>query len=455
MFSQVTSYTSHAMHYMKDWVQQPRKDSQMTKLVSASLKQSQQSSRELSSSYSGGAMSLWKKVFLTGVSILCLSRDSLLVGAQPLSTDAPFGVKNREPDWVTGSDRYQCPSRPAAAPDYLAGAVHPGCWTQPFDFDIAEVEFNQYSEKHPKKSPQEVSDEIADWYIQHYTVGIDQPFCENPIDRLFYKDILQLFPKLKPLRKMTLQELKACFFNIQELAAQHGTMLGQEVTGLRTGSMIVSKSGMGDDHREYLKEHDPALVKAYDRLIMRILKTKAKSFHQIDKSQLTKGEKQLIEKYFFFPPDEKEMNTQITVFFKELHKRLSTDSNTLELAAWIHKKIVEIHPFGQANGRTARTLLAKLLMDEGISPPVFLSNVAYTQAVNDESEGVKGAFHCYLVKLVKDIEYLKSKTFFFEQVVDLEPRARNNPKDRRALTKILTTVIEREGQQACINANFG
>jgi Fic family protein len=52
--------------------------------------------------------------------------------------------------------------------------------------------------------------------------------------------------------------------------------------------------------------------------------------------------------------------TDMKLYFKE-YQKLKTQLHPLELAAWVHWKLVRIHPFQDGNGRTARIIMNYIL----------------------------------------------------------------------------------------------
>jgi Fic family protein len=71
------------------------------------------------------------------------------------------------------------------------------------------------------------------------------------------------------------------------------------------------------------------------------------------------------------PPSAVKIKRLMNEFFEwyyENKKKLST----AELAAWVHYKIVHIHPFIDGNGRTARLLMNLILLQNGYPPAVIL-----------------------------------------------------------------------------------
>jgi Fic family protein len=59
--------------------------------------------------------------------------------------------------------------------------------------------------------------------------------------------------------------------------------------------------------------------------------------------------------------------------FMEWYYKNKTKMPIVELAAWVHYKIVYIHPFIDGNGRTARLLMNLILLQNGYPPAVILN----------------------------------------------------------------------------------
>jgi Fic family protein len=58
--------------------------------------------------------------------------------------------------------------------------------------------------------------------------------------------------------------------------------------------------------------------------------------------------------------------------FMEWYYEHKTKLPVIELAAWVHYKIVHIHPFIDGNGRTARLLMNLILLQHGYPPAILL-----------------------------------------------------------------------------------
>jgi Fic family protein len=64
---------------------------------------------------------------------------------------------------------------------------------------------------------------------------------------------------------------------------------------------------------------------------------------------------------------------RLMIEFLEWYYENKTKMSIVELAAWIHYKIVYIHPFIDGNGRTARLLMNLILLQNGYPPAVILN----------------------------------------------------------------------------------
>ena len=74
-----------------------------------------------------------------------------------------------------------------------------------------------------------------------------------------------------------------------------------------------------------------------------------------------------------------------------------------ELAAWVHYKLVYIHPFIDGNGRTARLLMNLILMQQGYPPAVILNvdRKKYYRVLKDADREKYGAFFDFIGRSVE------------------------------------------------------
>ena len=69
----------------------------------------------------------------------------------------------------------------------------------------------------------------------------------------------------------------------------------------------------------------------------------------------------------YIPPKAEDVPAQMKAFVEELERKKGT-VHPIELAAYAHRKLVDIHPFADGNGRTARLLMNMILINQGYQP---------------------------------------------------------------------------------------
>ena len=115
----------------------------------------------------------------------------------------------------------------------------------------------------------------------------------------------------------------------------------------------------------------------------------------------------------FTPPD----SASVPAFMQKLGEEIkggSSGRSILEFAATIHTKLVWIHPFTDANGRTARLLLNAVLLSNGL--PILVVNYAdkerYLKTLEDSNQGNISSLLSYLLEnFHESIESIKSQCF--------------------------------------------
>lgn len=93
------------------------------------------------------------------------------------------------------------------------------------------------------------------------------------------------------------------------------------------------------------------------------------------------------------PPDP----ATVPVKMRQLERWLQDKKNSQELidySALAHYQLVDIHPFIDGNGRTARLLMNLILMNQGFPPTVILKNdrQKYYQTLDLTHKGKVGPF---------------------------------------------------------------
>ena len=94
----------------------------------------------------------------------------------------------------------------------------------------------------------------------------------------------------------------------------------------------------------------------------------------LEKAGRYRSEKVFITGTEYIPPPPEEVPVLMQAFISELNDKRETTHPVL-LAAFAHKKLVDIHPFIDGNGRTARLLMNLILINKGYCvvsiPPVI------------------------------------------------------------------------------------
>ncbi len=73
------------------------------------------------------------------------------------------------------------------------------------------------------------------------------------------------------------------------------------------------------------------------------------------------------------------LDNLMTEFVLDLKKMKEEGSDSVDLAAFFHQKIVKIHPFADGNGRLARMFMNVILRLDGYSPVSFENAAIYTR----------------------------------------------------------------------------
>jgi Fic family protein len=99
------------------------------------------------------------------------------------------------------------------------------------------------------------------------------------------------------------------------------------------------------------------------------------------------------------PPKAKEVPDMMKGVVRE-YKRLKRTLHPLELAAWLHNKIAQIHPFTDGNGRTARLAMNWILMRKRF-PPIIIdvrNKEEYYHVIEAADAGDQKPFCMFLAK---------------------------------------------------------
>lgn len=113
---------------------------------------------------------------------------------------------------------------------------------------------------------------------------------------------------------------------------------------------------------------------------------------------LNAKEKLLFHKYLAAStPASDEVPALMQSFGEELSAKLKSCDDIIDVMAWCHQKIVEIHPYNDCNGRVARVAMNILAIQAG-TPPLMIDNEENYMKATDGAEVEK--FATYLRGLV-------------------------------------------------------
>jgi len=102
------------------------------------------------------------------------------------------------------------------------------------------------------------------------------------------------------------------------------------------------------------------------------------------------------------PPSAIKIKKLMNEFFEWYYKNRKKLS-IAELAAWVHYKIVHIHPFIDGNGRTARLLMNLILIQNGYPPAVILNvdRQKYYRALKDADREKYNSFFNFMGRSIE------------------------------------------------------
>ncbi|MBA3815953.1 MAG: Fic family protein [Parachlamydiaceae bacterium] len=215
-----------------------------------------------------------------------------------------------------------------------------------------------------------------------------QLVLRNPC--FFGKDPSSIVSFLKDIHSILLNKISAPDFLVGEFRSQ-------EVTVFHDGDMDHSKEGM----LKYLKEHGATSkeITTFKNSINKVTKNSFLNKHVSE--YLSNEELNIWKKLAFLPIKANKVPQFMDKFAINLKNLIDQDIHPVALAAWAHCELVGIHPFGDANGRSARLLMNTLLVRGGYEPVIIPDDEAYTLALNANREK-SGKFSEYLVKLIKE-----------------------------------------------------
>ena len=162
--------------------------------------------------------------------------------------------------------------------------------------------------------------------------------------------------------------------------------------------------------QDWLKGEAAKSETSFDTKMLDAFYAKLEKHGSFDKAApyLEEGEWEVLRHVAYVAPAPDKVARLMKEFVQELVQRASEeDFEPVALAAWAHHRLVKIHPFGDANGRTARLLMNVILMQGRHAPVAFSSDRCYTEAVNQGED----AFGRYLGEEVAYTERRKERHY--------------------------------------------
>jgi Fic family protein len=144
--------------------------------------------------------------------------------------------------------------------------------------------------------------------------------------------------------------------------------------GLTIGNKSLKEHFEALNHKEgiqYLYDFVQKKKELDEKTILEIHKIILKNINETEAGHYRK-ENVMILGAIHIPPSAIKIPKLMAEFF-EWYYANKTNISTVELAAWVHYKLVYIHPFIDGNGRTARLLMNLILLQHGYPPAVILN----------------------------------------------------------------------------------
>lgn len=207
----------------------------------------------------------------------------------------------------------------------------------------------------------------------------------SPVIKARLEEKLTRLNKLRPLPKSAVQKLREKFqiemtYNSNAI---EGNSLTLKETFLVVNEGITVKGKPLKDHLE-AKDHHAALEYLYDLLDKdkknTISELLIRNLHQMIIQETDKewagryrNANVIIGGAKHTPPDALQVPQKMRDLINWL-KSQKDKTNIIELSALLHHKFVNIHPFFDGNGRTARLIMNLLLMQAGYPLVIILKN---------------------------------------------------------------------------------
>lgn len=231
-------------------------------------------------------------------------------------------------------------------------------------------------------------------------------------NRILDIDLLKLeLDKFRPFDENIIKQLKE-YYRIS-LTYTSNALEGNTLTETETKVIIEDGLTIGGHPIREIQEtigHSKAydflyeLTKSIDITEKNILELHKLFYEQIEPNNAGKyrDKKVIITGAEYIPPAPKELPALMKEFCEQIPKQ-KTKLHTVEFAAWLHLNLVNIHPFMDGNGRTARLLTNLALLQAGYSviiiPPVVRAD--YINSIREaQTNGKSELFTNFLSEMV-------------------------------------------------------
>ena len=208
--------------------------------------------------------------------------------------------------------------------------------------------------------------------------------------------------RLRPVEKKHLTKIRS-FWQIG-LAYSSNALEGNTLTESET--KVILENGItigGKTVREHMEAlgHKDALTHLFSIYQYGYTEACIKELHRLfyyrinaQQAGLYRAENVIITGTDYVPPT----HDQLPTLMGRFGENISANSHPIEQAAKAHEELVNIHPFIDGNGRTARLLMNLIFLKSGypvvIIPPIYRSR--YIEAAKAGNKGQSGPFISFL-----------------------------------------------------------
>lgn len=182
-------------------------------------------------------------------------------------------------------------------------------------------------------------------------------------------------------------------------------VLADKIAPQGTGTDAVIEAMNGKDAWEFAQSYKGHLNEAFIRKLQ----------YQVTKNTLCRIQGQYRDSHVgisgseWKPPKSQDVPVQMKKLCHEYSQKRKS-LHPVELAGWVHNRLVQIHPFSDGNGRTARLVLNWILMRNHF-PPVIIyvkNKQAYYSVIEAGDNGDEKPFANFLAKqLVEQYTFRK------------------------------------------------